>query len=236
MIVREGPARLADAVPVARALATRLACESRKRQEELGHAVPCKKDCSACCKYLVPLSVPEAFRLAQDVLALEASSRDRTEEAMAVATDAILQADPPPLHLCDCPEGEAPSHTVGRWYASLELSCPLLAGDLCSFYSRRPIACREHMVISPPVHCEGFHPERGELVDAPFSLTEALGRLASRMEQHPLEAVMLPLALEWAAHHLYRGQCTWPAEELFAGFAGIISEMAEEAGIRLAVA
>ena len=236
MIVREGPAHLSDTVPVARALATRLSCETRRQQEELGRVVPCKVSCSACCKYLVPLSVPEAFRLVRDVGALDASSRRHTEEALAAAADIVVQAGPPALHESDCPDQEDPTHTVGRWYASLGLPCPLLSGDLCSLYSCRPIACREHMVVSPPLHCEGFHPEQGKLVDVPFSLTEALSRLASRVEQQPLEAVMLPLALEWAGHNASRDQCTWPAKELFATFVAVISEMAEEAGISLAVA
>ena len=60
--------RLSDIIPLARMLSKKLTLVVLDRLRRNGEVVPCCKGCSACCNYLVPLSVPEAFRLREEVL------------------------------------------------------------------------------------------------------------------------------------------------------------------------
>lgn len=72
-----GPARIADMVPMARALANELGRAAADHVRSEGMAVSCHKGCSACCRYLVPLSAPEAFRLRRDIESLPQGERER---------------------------------------------------------------------------------------------------------------------------------------------------------------
>ena len=239
VLVRDVPARLSDVAPVAQALASNLSSDACSRQEAGGDSVTCGKGCGACCKYLVPLSVPEAFRLAEDIEAMEEPRRDRVWAAFDTAAERIVRAEGPPLASDgsrNAPDAPDACHAAGQWYSRLDLPCPLLAENVCSFYAARPVACREHLVTSAPKDCRGFQPGRGRAVDVPVSLVEALGRLAARMEAQPLEAVVLPVALHWAKLHISRHQRTWPARELFSRFAEIVTDMAHAAGIAAAAA
>ena len=56
-------ATLADIVPLARRLSTKLAILFLERLRGNGQSIPCCKGCSACCSYLIPLSIPEAFQV-----------------------------------------------------------------------------------------------------------------------------------------------------------------------------
>ena len=60
--VADRHARLSEIVPFARALSTKLAMIVSDRLGAGGKSVFCCKGCSACCSYLVPLSIPEVFR------------------------------------------------------------------------------------------------------------------------------------------------------------------------------
>ena len=65
--VKDKQARLADIVPAARVLSSRIVETTMKRLQDIGTSVPCHKGCAACCSYyLVSISVPELFRLVQE--------------------------------------------------------------------------------------------------------------------------------------------------------------------------
>lgn len=213
--VWDGPARLSDVVPVAREVASRLA---RSAGRHIAGTVTCVKGCSACCKYLVPLSVPEAFRLIEDVQAMGAGRGDKTRTAFAGAADRLLRSRPPELRQAHDSDAE----TIGRWYSGLDITCPLLDGDLCGSYAERPIACREHMVHTASADCVGFNPDRGSAVRLPFSVLEVLCELSGDVEGEDSEAVMMPIAIEWARLRPRRAERTWPARQLFARFAELI--------------
>ena len=66
--VSDGHARLSDIVPLARALSTEVALLMLGKLAGEQEYVPCCKGCSACCNYLIPVSVPEAFRMREELL------------------------------------------------------------------------------------------------------------------------------------------------------------------------
>lgn len=210
LAVRAEPARLADLVGPARELADLAISRLRRQAAEAGARVPCRKGCSACCRYLVPISPPEAFALADRVARLPPPRRAATEERFRLAAAVILSA---------APSLKSPATTLelSRWYWGLRLDCPLLAAGACGNYSGRPLACREHFVTGSAGPCaeeassKTAHP-------LPLSLTHALCRAAAMVEGTSPESIMLPLALQWAEAHSERRHRTYPAADLAEAF------------------
>ena len=226
--VANQPARLSQLVPLARSISDSVvhaACDSSRRT---GQNVSCRKGCSSCCHYLVPVSGPEAFALVEDIQSLDAGTRDRMVGSFVRAAQRVLQAAQPRLEPGD---GETPAGLLGQWYARLGQPCPLLQGAVegqtCSLYSRRPLACREHMVTSAPEHCSGFQPGAGRIRRPGASMVQALGQLAAELENTDVEAILLTLAPAWALSNLDRAQRTWPAPYLVRRLLAIAREQAQ---------
>jgi Fe-S-cluster containining protein len=229
----DGSVRLADLVPVARALATRLACNARRSAKQAGVTIPCRKGCAACCSSLVPLSIAEAFRLIEDLQAVPLPRRQALLAAFQVNARRVVEAGPPelPPELPASTPAER-SHAVeatGRWYNGLELDCPFLVQNLCTLYSQRPLACREHMVRTDESACEGFQPCAGETLQLPVSALDMLVELVSELEGEEPEAVMMPVAVEWARMHPRRAERTWPAKTVFGRFVEMLQDASDVA-------
>ncbi|MFW6132492.1 MAG: YkgJ family cysteine cluster protein [Planctomycetota bacterium] len=224
--VADAPARLSDAVPVARALSDRAAAAAREHLRRQGAPVPCRRGCAACCRYLVPLSVPEAFRLREEVLGLPVERRRAALEGFIAASQTVLTSDRSKVDRFSALAGRFGADgmlaELAAWYASLELDCPLLRAEACDIYPRRPLACREHLVVSDPSRC-GRHGATGdEVVELPVSVTEVLAELAGQLEDTAPQAVLLPLTLLWTQENRRRGERTWPARELFGRLAEVL--------------
>ena len=61
--ITESQVRLTDIVPLARKVSTKITKIVVERERRSGQNIPCRQGCSACCNFLVPLSVPEALCL-----------------------------------------------------------------------------------------------------------------------------------------------------------------------------
>jgi Fe-S-cluster containining protein len=226
--VPDRPIGLADVVAPARRLADEMSALAVGEAERLGRRIPCRKGCAACCRHLVPLSPPEAFQLAEDVSQLRGSTgrsvlagfADGFRRMTETALPADLQHLPPDIGK------KALADAAGRWYATLNLDCPLLRGGQCLLYAHRPVACRCYHVLSPPRFCEEGGGPGGHRLGLPLSITEALCQLASEMEAAPPQAVPLPMALSWAASNVPRGLRRWPAADMIERFAAIVREHA----------
>ena len=216
--------RLADVVGPARELADALSAASVQDARRRGQDVPCRPGCCACCRYAVPLSPPEAFRLAEE-LALPPGAAGPVAERFASAEARLTAAG---SELGTAANGAPPSpEAVGRWYRGLDLPCPLLAGDRCRQYTTRPIACRTYFATTPPALCAAPASRAGRRLPMPVSIVTALCRLAAEVEQREPEAVLLPMVPSWAAANAGRGRRTWPAVELTERFVRILHEGAE---------
>lgn len=228
--------RLSDIVPLARELSERLCRAALQKWRAEGSEIPCRKGCSACCRYLVPLSIPEVFRLREDLCALPAEQGAATLNACLSAAGKILEQTPDNRasgepYGTNARDGK---NRLSRWYAGLDLPCPFLSDGACSCYEIRPIACREHFVTSPAVQCAVGAMLEPSVVPMPVSLLECLGRLAAELEQRQVEAVILPLALPWALKHHDRSARTWPARTMVERFIEILCETTSSQGIETA--
>jgi Fe-S-cluster containining protein len=177
----------------------------------------------------VPLSVPEAFRLAEELSAMPASAGRSLIKSSIETARKILDNMLSDFELSGSAEKhhEIQSREISDWYAGLGLPCPFLSDGLCRTYERRPIACREHMVTSPARHCDLTSKNRPDVVEMPVSILECLGRLTAELEQSEVEAVMLPLTLPWVQENLERSRRTWPAVTVVERFIKIIQTTAE---------
>ena len=232
-MIPDRPMRLADLMPLAWSLSDQLVRRTLSRRAASSPAPSCRRGCAACCRYVVPLSAPEAFRLADQVACLPAAKRAEVEKAFDQAADRILAAPAPPQ-----PDPEAEPGSIeaidgfSQWYADLQIGCPLLHEECCEIYSARPTSCREHLVTSAPGDCRNSDPEAGRIVAMPFSISRALGLLAAELERTDVESVLLPLALRWSRIHSARRQRRWPARMLMEKLAGILGDLSAQTGDR----
>jgi len=223
-------ARLADIVPAARTLSTKLALAVLEKLRKQQKFVPCRKGCSACCNYLIPLSVPEVFRMREELLAMPANQSKALLKSCLDASRKILDDRPKSYgtHIPKTTNGTTQVSQLSSWYAGLQLPCPFLSGRLCTIYQKRPTACREHIVTGSALLCETEGPDKSQVVPMPVSVLEALAQLAGDLEGTSMEAVMLPLALPWAEENLARHHWTWPTVMMVQRFVEIIKEMASK--------
>jgi Fe-S-cluster containining protein len=166
------------------------------------HPVSCKKGCAACCRYLVHISEAEAYYL-RDLV--EQMPQPRRSEIRARFARALKQLEHAGLLdiLRSCQIlSLAEVRARAAEYAALQMPCPFLEDESCSIHPDRPVACREHLVMSPPENCArvdevGVHPVR-----LPVSFFSALARFGVPLEA-PTQYRWLPLvlALDWAETH-----------------------------------
>jgi len=217
-------ATLADIVPVARMISTKLALFVLDKLGKDGESVPCRKGCSACCNYLIPLSVPEVFCLRREMLAMPPTRTGVILKSCLAASKDILEKKFNINKLTK--NGQFQKERLSRWYAGLKMSCPFLSDGLCALYEQRPIACREHIVTSLPSSCEIKKTNDPEVVCMPISVLDVLGQFAADLEQIAIQAVMLPLALPWAQNNLERSHRSWPAVTMVKRFVEILEDTA----------
>jgi len=214
------PTRLSEIVPLARAVSDTVCRALIDSSAGDGQPVQCRKGCSDCCSYLVPLSIPEVFRLWEELSAMGEDAASGVLNRCFACEEKILDASTLGK-LCIGDSFEAPK--ISRWYAQLQMSCPFLSHGLCRIYQQRPLACREHLVTSAAALCKSSPENTPQTLDMPVSTLEALGQLAAELEQSEVEAVMLPLAFTGIENGLDRSRRTWPAIQLVERFLGILN-------------
>jgi len=234
--VADKQARLPDIVPLARTISTKLALAVLDSLRKNGQSVPCRKGCSACCNYLIPLSVPEVFRLREELLETPADYSRQILQSCLGRAERLLDNKPPIFSLKNSSKSaRAQISRIGKWYGGLKLTCPFLSDGLCTLYEQRPIACREHIVTNSAVLCQNGHRGEPNVVPIPVSILDALGQLTAELEQSDIEAIILPLAFAWAQDNLWRSRRTWPAVTMVKRFVEILKVTAAKNSATVAI-
>jgi Fe-S-cluster containining protein len=145
-----------DLLPAARTLLDDFAA-SAAADPEIG--ITCGKACTACCHQAVGVSPAETRSIVSAVGRLEPGHRARIAQRAASAVQAFAGAGLGP----DTFFGDAnQTRRSALRYFTMGVPCPLLEDELCSVHGDRPLACREYLAASDPVHCASIdtHPER----------------------------------------------------------------------------
>jgi Fe-S-cluster containining protein len=218
---------LADLVPLARRLSSIFVCEKIEHQHAQGPAVSCRKGCSACCHYLVPLSLPEALRMGWELETLPPAQRSRVGRGFSRLADELLAQVP-------VTQGQVPASLEAdgealavALYSTRRVPCPLLKGTLCGQYDIRPINCREHITACSPEQCAS--PSGASELALPLSLFYVLSEIACQLLQRPFEQVYMPLLPSWYRQFSHLARMTWPAETAVGAMIDSLTRLADRA-------
>lgn len=198
----ESTIRPAELARIAMAAADAVADAARARAEAAGRSISCRRGCGACCRQLVPVSIPEALRISEVVEAmtepLRSDVRRRFDEAVAAfARAGLLEelrslADP----LAEAARGAEAHYELARRYFELGIACPFLEEESCSIHEDRPAACREHLALSPPAWCEEPFERTVDRAPASVEVERALALVWSMREGGMVETTPLALAFD----------------------------------------
>jgi Fe-S-cluster containining protein len=163
-----------------------------------GRPVSCARGCGACCREAVPLSAGEAFLLAEAIADSAWDRRAEIEEGFLRAGAALRAAG----------LGDAPLLDRAADYFALSIPCPFLAGEECSVHVTRPLACRGHLVSSPPAACGSFPDSSIHVVAPPINVGEALSEVTGAW-LGGIEMIPLPRMLDWLTDAAGAARRTW---------------------------
>jgi Fe-S-cluster containining protein len=230
---------LADIVPLAHTISARIADIVIARDRRQGDDIACRKGCAYCCQsHLVPLAVPEAFRLKEYIYSRPRDLRDAMLRLCLLAARDILNEEPAefivPRTETDSIDSFGFLSDLSRWYVGLGVSCPFLSENICTIYENRPSACRDHFVYGSSIACANVDVP-AEPVKMPVPMVEVLGQLAGEFEDNEVEAVILPLTPVWCEQNVDRGQRTWSARAMAERFVEIVKARASENSVQPAL-
>jgi Fe-S-cluster containining protein len=183
------------------------------RASEEGRCCSCAKGCAACCRMLVPLSPPEAFRLMEVIRLLPIEQQDRIA-ARLEQSKALLLSHGIWQRLLDVGESERPLNDdelapLNEAYYSLRMPCPFLEDEVCSIYTERPSACRELLVTSPPDYCQDMANNPVDALPVPIRVSTVLGLLWGDLTGTPPRMIPLPILKNWVERHRSESEKTW---------------------------
>lgn len=213
--VPRGPIRLQDIVPLAQNIAQIQGERSIAFERKEGREISCKAGCGACCRQLVPISAPEAFRLADRILGLEDNLRDEFLARVETVESAIQAAG-----LMQVLEGLANGEPMGdarslaSRYFEKNIACPFLVDECCSVHPERPLMCRDYLVTSPAEFCATPGKNRIRVVQMPPGLSAPLSRVAASLLGAKPVMIPLSIAMRWVDNHADSGFQEWPDRDV----------------------
>ncbi|MCP9452582.1 MAG: YkgJ family cysteine cluster protein [Nitrospira sp.] len=196
---------LTSLVPLLRSLGEEAQRLEEARAAAGGRLRSCTKGCAACCRMLVPLSPPEAFRLMDHVRRWPVEQQEHLAVRLE-ATKSALVAHGIWQRLLDVAESEQPPNDeelapLNEAYYSLRIPCPFLEENTCSVYEERPSACRELLVTSPPVNCNDMVSGTVEALPIPLRVGTILGLVWGELTASVPRMIPLPLVADWVERH-----------------------------------
>jgi Fe-S-cluster containining protein len=215
---------LSALMPEAFKLADRIVRKAVKREAKLGLEIPCTRGCTACCRYLVRVSIPEALYIYKRLIESERPWRDEILERFQQAREKLIQnglAEKLERDLVRQPANVSYDnrlHLLSRQYLALRLACPFLIDEICSIYLWRPVACRQYFVTSPARWCVNPFTKNVRRVSLPLHVTDLLAQGTADVLDEPSRVIALPLAMNWASENQELAKLQWPHQNLESGF------------------
>lgn len=206
----QGPDAL---LPVARALIDEVA-DAAVADPSAG--VSCRAGCSTCCSQPVPVTASEVRALHDAVAALPDDRRAAVEARIAEVAEVVGGAGIEADDLCRV-EADGPALLdLTLRYVALDAPCPLLGPEgTCTVRPARPLACREYLVTSDPVHCAGERPEAVVRIRTGAGVRAGWRRTSSAMGEPGMQILSLALAAARPSEPPASGP--WPGPALVRG-------------------
>jgi Fe-S-cluster containining protein len=208
--VPRGPTRLRDIVPFAQNISDIQGERSIAFERNEGREISCKAGCGACCRQLVPISAPEAFRLADHILGLGDNLRDDIL-ARVDAVEYAIGAAGLMKELEGLTSGEPmdDARSLATRYFEKNIACPFLVDESCGVYPERPLLCRHYLVTSPAEYCSTPGKNLVRIMPMPPSLSASLSRVASSLLGSEPAMISLSIAMRWVDSHADWGFKEW---------------------------
>lgn len=166
-------------LPVLQTLTNQVVSLGVAGAEREGRQITCQAGCGACCKQLVPISVPEALDIQDFINTLPEERREVILERFRRALETFEETGFINRLKRVTELNSEDRLRLGLDYFKLGVDCPFLEEGSCSVYERRPLVCREYLVTSPAVNCQNPSPETIQSVDIPGSFSQQLRNVAS---------------------------------------------------------
>jgi Fe-S-cluster containining protein len=232
--VPRGATRLRDLVPLAQRITQQNVERAVSVEKKEGRAVSCGRGCAACCRQVVPISAPEAFRLADHVIALDAKRRDRIL-ARIDAVETEIQAAGLLQELDEVRAGTHPDRSgFAARYFEQQIACPFLHEEACAVYADRPLVCRHYVVTTPAAWCSAPALHQIRTVPTPRSWSGALSAATAALTGEAAEMIPLSVAMRWVESHADLALLEWPGVDVMHALLRAlgISEADVAAGVR----
>jgi Fe-S-cluster containining protein len=211
--VPDTPMGLSDLVPPVYELCNGAAQLAIRRSESEGKPVRCGPGCGACCRQLVPLSMPEAIFLVEYIEQLAPQRSAAIKNSFAAGLAAIEQSGLlDKLYTIDRQKDDV---AIALAYFQLGIACPFLDQESCGIHQLRPCACREFNVTSPPAFCADPLQGTIERVTIHRKMTAALAQTAARLLGLQPVLIPFPLIYDWYGNHTEYAALQWKGIGLF---------------------
>jgi hypothetical protein len=156
---------------------------------------------------LVPLSIFEAEALGALIRAFSESRRQQLavrfhETLRSLAASGLIDRMVGEDWLAET----GVSNQLALDYLYRRIPCPFLEDESCSIYPDRPLACREHMVTSPPIFCEDPAEMKSVPVRLPLRFLHVLVRMGADLEGDSRGWIPLVFLLAWMESGARPGQ------------------------------
>jgi Fe-S-cluster containining protein len=119
-----------------------------REARRLGHSVPCKLGCDACCYDIAYTTESELEPIVEHILRMSTHLQDKIQRALTNWERRMRAVGISP----DLEPEEHPPPSIRQNYYKAKAACPLL--DLkrhrCMVYEDRPLVCRGHYLIDEP--------------------------------------------------------------------------------------
>lgn len=215
--VYSGPTHLAELIPPLQTLSEGLLGLVLKRERQAGRQIACRAGCGACCRQMVPLSIPEIFYL-RDLVAALPPDRKKTVCRRFEQTVADMEHKGLNERLRNPDNTEGDNVRIAGDYFKMDLPCPFLENETCSIHPARPLACREYFVTTPAAWCTTPLDRAIRRVRAAAPMPVVLAHLTADLLSLPPKLIPLTLSLHWAIENEELHQLTWPGRQLFEQF------------------
>jgi len=166
----DAPLRVESAdqlLPLARELADR---DAAQIQADPAYAVTCTAGCGACCSQAVPVTRAEVRAIQDYVGGLGQDERDHIGASIEATAATLASHGITATNVDD-----------ERAYFDLGIPCPLLHEGSCSVRPVRPVACREYLVTSDPIHCATREDGQIVRISATNDLVHGYQRVSERL-------------------------------------------------------